>query len=135
MANALYDKGRQKFLSGDLDWDAHDIKAVLVDSADYTPDLANDEFLSAIAVGGRVATSANLSGKTVTAGVADAADVTFSAVTGDPCEYVVIYRDTGDAATSPLIARIDTATGLPVTPNGGDITVTWDSGANKIFKL
>jgi hypothetical protein len=47
----------------------------------------------------------------------------------------VIYKDTGTAATSPLIAYIDTATGLPVTPNGGDITVTWDNGSNKIFKL
>jgi hypothetical protein len=35
----------------------------------------------------------------------------------------------------PLIAYIDTATGLPVTPNGGDITIAWDSGANRIFKL
>jgi len=135
MANALYDKGRQKFLSGDLDWDAHTIKAVLVDSADYTPDLANDEFLAAIPVGGRVATSAALTGKSVTAGIADAADITLSSVTGDVSEYIVIYRDTGDAATSPLIALIDSATGLPVTPNGGDIAVTWDNGANRIFKL
>ncbi len=65
----------------------------------------------------------------------DAADVVFSAVTGDPSEALVIYKDTGDAATSPLIAYIDTAAGLPVTPSGTDITVTWDSGVNKIFKL
>jgi hypothetical protein len=50
--------------------------------------------------------------------------VTFTAVTGDVSEAVILYKDTGVAATSPLIAYIDTATGLPVTPNGGDITVT-----------
>ena len=135
MANALYGKGRQKFLEGDIHWDTDNIKCVLVDAADYTVSINVDEFLSAIAVAGRVATSANLGSKTTTLGVADAADVTFTAVTGDQSEAVVIYLDTGDAATSPLIAYIDTATGLPVTPNGGDIQIQWDSGANKIFKL
>ena len=48
---------------------------------------------------------------------------------------MLIYKDTGDNATSPLIALIDSATGLPITPNGGDIIVVWDNGANKIFKL
>jgi hypothetical protein len=56
-------------------------------------------------------------------------------VSGASCESIVVYKDTGSAATSPLVAFFDTATGLPVTPNGGDIIITWDSGANKIFKL
>jgi hypothetical protein len=34
-----------------------------------------------------------------------------------------------------LIAYIDTATGLPVTPNGQNITVSFDNGSNRIFKL
>ncbi len=135
MANALYDKGRQKFLEGAIDWLTDDIRAVLVDSADYTADLAAHEFLSDVPVGARVATSGNFTGKTSTAGVADAADVTFTAVTGDPSEVLLIYKWTGSDATSPLIARIDTATGLPVTPNGGNINVVWDNGPNKIFKL
>jgi hypothetical protein len=135
MANALYDKGREAFLSGTISWSSDNIKCVLVDAADYTVNTATHQFLSDVASGGRVATSSNLASKTVTAGVADAADVTFSAVTGDQSEALVIYKDTGSAATSPLIAYIDTATGLPVTPNGADITVTWDNGSNKIFKL
>ncbi|HXJ56501.1 MAG TPA: hypothetical protein VNU68_07560 [Verrucomicrobiae bacterium] len=135
MANALYDKGRQAFLDGDIDWSADNIKVVLVDAADYTVNLTTDQYLSDVPSGGRVATSSNLGSKTSTAGVADAADVTLTAVTGDPSEALVIYKDTGVASTSPLIAYIDTATGLPVTPNGGDITIQWDSGANKIFKL
>jgi hypothetical protein len=134
MANALYDLARQKFLTGAISWSTDDIKLVLVDTASYTVNLATDEFLSSIPAGIRVATSGNLASKTTTAGVADAADVTFAAVTGAQSEALVIYKDTGDAATSALIAYIDTATGLPVTPNGGDITIVWDSGS-KIFKL
>lgn len=135
MANALYDKGREGFLAGDIAWDSDNIKVVLVDAADYTKDLAAHDFLDDVAVGGRVATSSNLASKTTASGVADAANVTFTAVTGDVSEQLIIYQDSGSAATSRLIANIDTATGLPVTPNGGDITVQWDDGANKIFKL
>ena len=135
MSNALYDLGREKFLKGEIDWADDDIKCVLVDTDDYTVNLATDEFLDDISAGARVATSGNLASKTTTAGVADAADVTLSTVTGDQSEALVIYKDTGVAGTSPLIAYIDTATGLPVTPSGGDITIEWDSGANKIFKL
>lgn len=145
MANAMYDKGRQKFLSGDLDWDAHTIKSFLVDSATYTPNLATHEFLDSIPTSARKgnaggtarADAPTLGTKTVTDGVADAADITFTAVpTGAALEYIAIFRDDGVADTSsPLIALIDTATGLPVTPGGGDITVAWSDGANKIFKL
>jgi hypothetical protein len=135
MANALYDKGREGFLDGSIDWDTDNIKIILVDEADDTIDLANDEDLADRAAAARVATSGNLSSKTVTAGVADAADETWSSVSGDQSESIDGYQDTGTEATSRLIFNIDTATGLPVTPNGGDIMVQWDSGANKIFKL
>jgi hypothetical protein len=135
MANALYDKGREGFLAGDIDWDANDIRLILIDEADDTIDLATDDNLDDRAAGSRVATSSAFGSKTVTNGVADAADVTLSAVTGDPSESIDIYKHTGTESTSRLIANIDTATGLPVTPNGGDITITWDNGANKIFKL
>ncbi len=135
MANALYDKGRQAFLDGDIDWTANNIKCVLVDTNDYTVNLATHDNLDDIPSGARVATSANLTGKTSTDGVADADDVTFTSVTGDQSEALVIYQDTGTESTSKLIAYIDTATGLPVTPGGGNITVTWSNGSSRIFKL
>ena len=135
MANALYDRGRQGFLAGEIDWDANDIRIILIDEADDTIDLAVDEDLADRAGAARVATSSALGTKTTTAGVADAADVTLTSVTGDVSESVDIYQHTGTEATSLMIANIDTATGLPVTPNGGNITVQWDAGANKIFKL
>jgi hypothetical protein len=83
-----------------------------------------------------IGTPQTLTSPTVTAGVFDAADVTFTAVTaGSTCEGVVIYKDTGVAGTSPLIAYIDTITGFPLATNGGDITVQWDAGTYKIFSL
>lgn len=135
MANALYDKGRQGFLDGSIDWDSDDIRVILIDTDDYTVNLATHDNLDDIPTAARVATSGALTGKTVTDGVADADDVIFSSVTGDQSEALVIYKHTGVEATSRLIAYIDSATGLPVTPNGGDITVQWDNGSNKIFKL
>lgn len=135
MANALFDKGREGFLDGSIDWDTDTIKLILVDHADDNPDVAADDNLDDVAAGARVATSSAFSSKTVTSGVADAADVTLSTVTGDQSESLVIYKDSGVESTSRLIAKIDTATGLPVTPNGGNINIVWDSGASKIFKL
>lgn len=136
MANALYDKGREAFLAGDVAWDSDDIRAILIDVADYTVNLATHNALDDIAAGARVAVSGAFAGKTTTDGVADANDITWTAVTGDVSEAIVIYKHTGVESTSLLLAYIDTVTsGLPVTPNGGDIIVTWGSGANKIFKL
>lgn len=135
MSNALYDKGRESCLKAEINIPSDNIKCVLVDTGAYTVNLSTDQFLSDVPSGARIATSGNLASKTTTAGVFDAADITFSAVTGTSCEALVIYDDTGTASTSRLIAYIDTATGLPVTPNGGDINVVWDNGSNKIFKL
>lgn len=137
MATALYDLARESFLKGEIAWDSDNIKVTLVDSDDYTVNLATDQFLNVIPGAAIVSTSGNLASKTTTDGVADAADITLSSVSGDQSEALVIYQDTGTASTSRLIAYIDNtgATGLPVTPNGGDIQITWDNGANKIFKL
>ena len=135
MANGLYGKARQAFLSGDIDWLVDDIRAILIDVADYTVAINVDQYLSSIPAAARVAVSASFTNKTATLGVADADDVTFSTATGDQSEALVIYKHTGTDGTSPLIAYLDTATGLPVLPNGGDIVVTWSATSNKIFKL
>lgn len=135
MANALYDGGREGFLDGSVDWDTDTIKAVLIDVADYTVNLATHLNLSDVPAIARVGTPQTLGTKTKTAGVAGAANLAFPSVTGDQSEAIIIWKDTGVESTSRLIAYIDTATGLPVTPNGGNINVNWDTGANKIFKL
>jgi len=135
MPNALYDNARRRFLEANINWLTENIRAVLVDSGTYTVNLAAHQFLSDIGTSARVATSGVFTNKATTGGAADADDVTFQSVTGPSVEAIVLYADRTDPAASPLIAWIDTATGLPITPNGGDIIVVWDNGPNRIFRL
>lgn len=135
MANALYAKGKQAILTGSIDFTSATIKVALLDGADYTPNLSTHDFLDDVAGAAIVGTAQTLAGKSVTDGVFDADDVTFTAVSGDQFEYLLLYKDTGASATSPLIALWDTATGLAFTPSGSDIILTWSNGASKIFAL
>ena len=136
MANALFDKGRQNILEGNIAILTVNIKLVFVDHGVDTPVVSTDDFLDDIAAGARIATSGNFANKTTTNGVFDADDVVVSTVSGAQFESVVIYNDTPAAESGKhLIAYIDTATGLPFTPTGNNITVAWDNGANRIFKL
>lgn len=134
MANALYRKGAEKILSGQIDLTADTIVARLIRN-DYAQNLSSDEFLvTATKITG--SSEVTLAGKAVTGGVFDAEDITFSAVpTGETSEGVVLAKWTGDEATSPLIAYIDQITGFPVATNGGNVVVQWDNGAFKIFSL
>lgn len=138
MANALFSAYKAVVL-GDAavggfsvpDLAGGDQRIILIDSADDTfdPTATTDQDLADVAAGARVATVA-LSGESVamSGGTAtyDASDATFSAVTGDQSEVVLLYEHTGVEATSLLIVYFDTfSSGMPVTPNGGDIVVQW----------
>lgn len=136
MATSLYGKGRDKFLNGSINWTADSgIKTMLINTDNYTVDIDVHEFLSSIPGNARVGEAIALSGKSTELGVANANDVTFPIVTGASVEALLIYKDTGVENTSPLLAYIDNATGLPFIPSGEDVTISWDNGANKIFKL
>ena len=141
MANALYDLGREAFGNAEIDWEDDDIICILVDTDDYTVNLATHQYLSSIDSGARVAggslgTKVSLESKTNTAGVMDAADTTFTSVTGDQWEALVLCkRDTSTFENSLLIAYIDTFTDAPEAPTGGDVVVHWADTSNKIFKL
>lgn len=102
-------------------------------SGGFVIPLSLHQFLSDIPSAARVATSGNLASKTLTNGVFDAADAQFASVSGDQSEITVLYEDTGTATTSRLIAYIDTATNLPITPNGNNIDVVWN--ASGIFAI
>ena len=113
-----------------------DVRAILGDVADYTVDLALHDFLDDIPAAAREETSAALGSKTSDSpegGVFDAANVTWTGASGDPCEFISLHNQTpGTDATRNLIVYID---GFSVILNGGDITANWDNGANRIFKL
>lgn len=148
MANGLYDPGREGFLAGEIDWDTAVIKALLVrltagGAAVFT---ASQKFVSDLTATHTIAsTSAALSGKAVASGIADASDLApaFGTVAANANAHVIVLIQSSAvgggadvAATAQrLIAWIDTGTNIPVTPNGGDVNITWDNGANKIFKL
>ena len=133
MANQLYPKAKEAFLNADIDMLQDTIVIALIDTDVYTfstshehrDDIPNEAVIA----------TASLGNKTTTNGVFDADDATFTSVTGANAEALILFQDTGTASTSRLIAFIDSATGLPILPNGGDITVAFSSGANRIFSL
>lgn len=141
MANSLFTSFKQQLglaAIGALNAVGTTIKATLVDTGAYTFNAAHT-VIGDVAAAARIATG-TLANKTWVGAVFDADDLTFPAVpvgsgTASAAEALILWVDTGTPATSFLIAYFDTVTGLPVTPNGGDIQVIWDNSSNKIFKL
>jgi len=134
MANQWYGKALESFAGGGINWGSDTIKCLLATNG-YTPSINSDQYVTDVSSGNIVARSSALSSKSATLGVLDAADITISSVTGSQCPYLIVYKDSGTDSSSPLLVKIDTGTGLPITPNGGDIAIQWDSGVNKIAAL
>ncbi len=142
MATTLYDTTREGHLGAEIDWDTAVIKIALVRGYTYS---AAHKFMSDVtgAGGTVVGTPQTLTAKTIAAGVADAADPTFTAVpSGTAIQSLVIYQASAvgggadvAATAQRVILHTDNFTGLPITPNGGDIAVAFDNGANRIYKL
>jgi len=138
-ANHINQHGIKHFALGDIVWKASGgstIKIALIDEADDTP-LDTDEFRAGAAGGTSIEETSGAMTLIDAAidGVLDANDVTFVATTGDTCEGVYMYKDTGAAATDLSIAYWGSTTGgqgLPVTL-GGDVTVAWN--ASGILKI
>lgn len=134
MANAMYAAGKERVLTASINFLSDQINVVLVSSG-YTPNLSTHQFYAEVepfVLGSPI----TLTGKTVAGGAFDANDVVFAALpAGNTGRAIVMYRNTGVATTSPLIAYFDTITGFPVLTNGGDVVIQWDNGPNKIFSL
>lgn len=133
MANALYPKGKEGILDDTVNLSSGTIKAALLRS--YTYSSAHEDLADITGSGATiVAYSGTIGSKTFTSGVFDAANVTWTAVAnGAACNNFVLYQDGATNADRRVIMFVDSYTNLPVTPNGGDITIEWDNGANKIF--
>lgn len=130
MASAIYPKFKEAILqsAANSNMASGTVKAALVDTGTYTYNAAHEFYSS---VSGVVGTPATLASKSFVNGLFDAADITYTGVSGNSVEALVLYVDTGTAGTSRLIAFIDSFSA--VTPNGGDITITWS--ASGIFQL
>ena len=134
MANALYDLGKQLILNKGVNFDTDTLKARLVDNS-YAQNLVTDNVMTLVPkVNGT--TDQALTTTSITLGVFDADDVTWTAVEGaHTAEAVVIFLFVTNDADSIPLAYIHVITGFPLATNGGNITVQWDSGAYKIFSL
>jgi len=133
MANAIYPKWKQRLMNGlgGATLDAN-VRAYLIDTGVYT---YSDSHTFVSDLSGIVGSASGLfQSMTFTDGVFDADNISFTAVTGNSAEALVIFIDIGNASTSRLVAYLDTGfTGLPITPNGNDIPVVWSSSG--IFRL
>jgi hypothetical protein len=142
MANGLFDPGREGILDDTISMSVGVIKAVAVRSYTFA---ASHKFISDVTGAGGVlhGTPQTLASKTYTSGVFDAADVVFTALGSNASNHAILLYQasavTGGAdvaATAQrLVGYIDTGTNFPIVPNGGDVTIQWDNGTNKIFKL
>lgn len=134
MSNSFYIKGKEKILSGSIDFSSDTIVVVLMKSA-YVSDLSVDEFYSDIS-SDVLAGPITLSNKSITGGIFDADDVTFASVTtANLFNALVIYKDTGTAATSPLLLYLDDVENFPSTSDGSDVPIKWPDNTYKIFSL
>ena len=137
MATTMYGLGRQGFLVGasGFDWNTAAIQLAFVTSS-YSPNYTTDQYLGvAVSSGYIIAQSGTFSSLSSSLGTANAANETVSSVTGAQFAYVTLYSFISNNNSSPLIMTIDTAVGLPCTPNGGNIVTQWDTGPNKVFTL
>lgn len=140
MANRIYPKALERAMKTGIDVLADNIKAVFVDTASYTYS-NTDEFLTAIPVGARIATSANMASKTVATVNTDdvrfdCADYTVTFAASQPTvEALVYYADKGSDATSYLIKYMDTSASLPLTPPPGGGVVNVVVAADGVFEF
>lgn len=139
----VYDKARESFLgiaSGSINWLNDVIKAQLVSSS-YTPSQSTHQYVDpSITTHTGTWSPQTLSSKTSTNGEAYAADVTFSAIpVGSVINYLVIYKESGNNSQTQwqLIACLSGShiTGLPLTGSGASVSIAFNTGPNKIFKL
>lgn len=99
----------------------------MIDGADYTYSATHNTYADAqVPAAAKVAVSPQLTSPTIVDGVFDTADFVWTAVTGDVSENIILWNDTPTTPTAdPLLAFYDTGmTGMPVTPNTGNINVT-----------
>ena len=135
MANDAFTSSLKNFLGVDtfahIDPEDSTMKGMFVDHADDTPAVDTDDAIDDILSAARVpalGSAPTLTTKVVSGtskAVFDADDLVFTTLSGDQVESLIVFKDSGTESTSPLWLFWDTATGLPLTPNGADVTVQW----------
>lgn len=133
MASVMYNLGKVKLLTGAIDLDTDTIKVALVTSS-YTPNIDTDEFYSDITnevangngytTGGETLTTLSVTADTTNDRAVVNADSSVWSSATFTARGAVIYKSTGTAGTSPLIAYIDF--GADKSPVSGTLTIDWN---------
>ena len=131
MANVIYNSAKVNLLNGGVDLDTDTIKVALVSSAytasaahDFFDDITNEVSATGYTAGGQALASPAIALNGTTAEF-DAADVTWSITGTVTARGAVVYKDTGSAATSPLLFYYDF--GTDETAEDGDFTIQWSA--------
>lgn len=133
MANTPFNIGRRLFVTQGIHWVNDTIRAALVDTTAYTFDAAH-EYLSQIPLGARLLTTPLVNRSVSSIGGCLADSLSLSGVTGSYAGAIVLYKVGGTEATSPLLVYVDTLPGLPFTPSGGAVLISFNTGAGGIFR-
>lgn len=145
--NGLFDNGRNLFALGEIKWkpNGSNIKAILIDPTQYTPDLSQHKKLSDIPFKAIIPVSRSrdlsqmpeLSLITATNGICDASDLMFKKVTkGHKIGYLILINDTGNDEDNDLICCCNIgADDNFFLSSGRPIIISWSNMPNKIFKL
>ena len=134
MTDAIYPKYKEALLSraADVALDSETVKVSLVDT-DILSYSSLDQYYSDLDANGVIGT-ATLANVDVTNGVLDADDVSIVPDSNTESEALLLWIDTANTETSRLVAWLDdSVTGLPITPNGSNVEITWN--ASGIFQL
>ena len=114
-----------------VDLDTNNIREQLTDEGAAAFNAADQDladFVAGLVTNGE---SANLAGTTVGVvgdGVWDHTDEVHTSVSGASIEAINYYLESGTDTTSTAISNHDDWTNLPLTPNGGNITVAPAAG-------
>jgi len=127
MASVIYPKCKENLWKANIDLDTDTVKVALVDTGTYSYSVTHETYDD---LSGVVGTPVELTNVVVSNGSIAGDDITFSSVTGNTVETVILYVDSGTPSTSYLIAYIDDITNSPIIPNGGDLTIEWDDSSN-----
>lgn len=131
MADVIYNNAKKFLIDGTIDLDTDTIKVALVTSS-YTVDIDThdyfDDITNEVSGTGYTAGGATLASKTLTVDTTndrckfDAADVSWDPST-ITARAAILYKSTGTASTSPLIAYFDFASDK--SSSNAEFTITW----------
>ncbi len=140
MADGFYDEGRNGMLGGGVhaqaDMDTNDIRVGLRDEGTTAINLATQIDVADVraAFVGSDTALASLTVGTAGVGAFDHADETYPALSGATVESLDYFDfQTAVDATSPMICNLDSWTGLPFTPNSGDVILAPAAGG--VFQI